>query len=68
MPRSGSAFALAAGPRATFEWALTGSIALRVLGEVSLNLVRPALALDGALWQLPSFSGAAGAGLAYQFP
>jgi hypothetical protein len=69
VPRSGSAFAPAVGPRVGLELALSRSIALRVRGDLMVNLVLPTASLNGVgVWRLPQAGGILGAGLAYRFP
>jgi hypothetical protein len=69
IPRSGSAFAPAIGPRAGLEVSLGHSLALEIRGDLLVNLVRPTVSLDGApAWKLPPIGGVVATGLAYLFP
>jgi hypothetical protein len=69
MPRSGSAFAPAIGPRAGLEVALGHSLALEIRGDLLVNLVHPTVSLNGApAWTLPPIGGVVATGLAYRFP
>ncbi|HZU84638.1 MAG TPA: hypothetical protein VE987_17030 [Polyangiaceae bacterium] len=65
--RSGSAYALGVGPRAGIDLPLNAWFALDVHGDLLFNVLRPAVALNGAVWSLPSESGILAVGLAYGF-
>jgi hypothetical protein len=69
VPRSGSAFFPAVGPRVGLEFPLGKSLALNLRADLLVNFLRPTVALDQApVWTLPHFSAFVAAGLAYPFP
>lgn len=69
VPRSGSALVPAMGPRVGLDVPLDHSLALRVRGDLLVNLVHPSVSLNGeSAWTLPSIGGVVATGLAYSFP
>jgi hypothetical protein len=68
-PQSNHAWVPAVGPRAGFDVPLGRSFALRVRGDLLVNLVLPTVTLNGPpVWTLAQFSGIVAVGLAYRFP
>jgi hypothetical protein len=69
VPKSGSAFVPALGPRVGIEVPLGRSISLRVRGDLLVNLLRTTVSLDSQpAWTAPLASEMVAAGLAYLFP
>jgi hypothetical protein len=69
VPRSGSAFAAAIGPRVGVEVPIGHALVFRIRGDLLVNLAQPTVSLNGApAWRLPPIGGVAGMGLAYRFP